>query len=152
MSTWKLTGKQARENLTVDTLEKMFFDTNEFEDVYEKINFLNTLQNSLNILRGRFTNQISSSLQIGRIVQWQGNNNEHVLGIIKKVNPKTLKIEQIAIDSYPEMKWAKDNESEKMFPQTWKVSPNLVRPIPVDYLEEVKQSNQTRCINGCCSQ
>ena len=49
------------------------------------------------------------------------------------------------------MRWAKDNESEKMFPQMWKVSPHLVRELSKEQYEEIEKTNTTKCIHNCCN-
>ena len=118
---------------------------------YEQIAIIQKTQNALAVYEGRLVQRITNSLQKGDIVQWQGKNNEHVIGEIEKKNPKTLHIKQIAIDSYPEMKWSKDNESYKMFPQMWKVSPQLVRELSKEQYEEIEKTNTTKCIHNCCN-
>tara|TARA_R100000234_G_C4966401_1_gene164101 strand:- start:307 stop:741 length:435 start_codon:yes stop_codon:yes gene_type:complete len=118
---------------------------------YEQIGIIQKTQNALAVYEGRLIQRIVNSLQKGDIVQWQGKNNEHVIGEIEKKNPKTLHIKQIAIDSYPEMQWSKDNESYKMFPQMWKVSPQLVRELSKEQYEEIEKTNTTKCIHNCCN-
>ena len=118
---------------------------------YEQIGIIQKTQNALAVYEGKLVQRITNSLQKGDIVQWQGKNNEHVIGEIEKINPKTLHIKQIAIDSYPEMQWSKDKESYKMFPQMWKVSPQLVRELSKEQYEEIQKTNTTKCINYCCN-
>ena len=118
---------------------------------YEQIGIIQKTQNALAVYEGRLVQRITNSLQKGDIVQWQGKNNEHVIGEIEKINPKTLHIKQIAIDSYPEMQWSKDKESYKMFPQMWKVSPQLVRELSKEQYEEIEKTNTTKCIHNCCN-
>ena len=118
---------------------------------YEQIEIIQKTQNALAVYEGKLVQRITNSLQKGDIVQWQGKNNEHVIGEIEKINPKTLHIKQIAIDSYPEMQWSKDKESYKMFPQMWKVSPQLVRELSKKQYEEIEKTNTTKCIHNCCN-
>ena len=118
---------------------------------YEQIEIIQKTQNALAVYEGKLVQRITNSLQKGDIVQWQGKNNEHVIGEIEKINPKTLHIKQIAIDSYPEMQWSKDKESYKMFPQMWKVSPQLVRELSKEQYEEIEKTNTTKCIHNCCN-
>ena len=118
---------------------------------YEQIGIIQKTQNALAVYEGKLVQRITNSLQKGDIVQWQGKNNEHVIGEIEKINPKTLHIKQIAIDSYPEMQWSKDKESYKMFPQMWKVSPQLVRELSKEQYEEIEKTNTTKCIHNCCN-
>ena len=118
---------------------------------YEQIEIIQKTQNALAVYERKLVQRITNSLQKGDIVQWQGKNNEHVIGEIEKKNPKTLHIKQIAIDSYPEMQWSKDKESYKMFPQMWKVSPQLVRELSKEQYEEIEKTNTTKCIHNCCN-
>ena len=118
---------------------------------YEQIEIIQKTQNALAVYEGKLVQRITNFLQKGDIVQWQGKNNEHVIGEIEKINTKTLHIKQIAIDSYPEMQWSKDKESYKMFPQMWKVSPQLVRELSKEQYEEIQKTNTTKCIHNCCN-